>query len=152
MVLKICKNCGKNEEHQAHGLCYKCYKKNWQPKLITCKRCGRERPHHSRGYCKSCCNVLFNYEGIKKYNYRKWHNVDLETYRKVTKECVVCGFDKVVDLHHLDRNKQNNSQTNLIGLCPNHHRMIHMFDHQRELFKDLTEKGFEVPKSATKLP
>jgi hypothetical protein len=139
-----CKVCRKEDEMHAKGMCDKCYRKQWKPKLIICKRCGRERYHHSQGYCTPCFNFLFHYDDLKAYNYRKSHNLDLETYRKLTEKCVVCGFDKIIDLHHLDGNRTNNSETNLIGLCPNHHRLIHMYEFKDEILKDLKEKGFNV--------
>jgi 5-methylcytosine-specific restriction endonuclease McrA len=41
------------------------------------------------------------------------------------KKCVVCGEDKIIDVHHYDENKNNNSTENLIPLCPTHHRYWH---------------------------
>jgi hypothetical protein len=81
----------------------------------------------------------------KAYHHRKSNKIDLKTYREVTKSCEVCGFDKVVDLHHLDRNKENNQKDNLVGLCPNHHRMIKSLKYAPEMFKILSEKGFRNP-------
>jgi len=97
------------------------------------------------GFCTNCYNKLNHYDRIKSHNYRKWHNIDLETYRKITKQCVMCGFDKIVDLHHLDHDHKNNSQENLIGLCPNHHRMVHIIQYRDELTKILEEKGYKIP-------
>mgnify|MGYP001560156013 CR=1 FL=1 len=34
-----------------------------------------------------------------------------------------------------------------MGLCPNHHRMIHTKKYQKEIFNILTEKGHSVPES-----
>jgi len=48
-------------------------------------------------------------------------------------------------LHHIDKNKQNNSKKNLIGLCPNHHRMINNFSFRQEVFQLLKEKGYDLP-------
>ena len=96
--------------------------------------------------CKNCANKFLYYDGIKKHNYRKWHNIDLELYNNLTQKCAVCGFDKIVDLHHLDRNHKNSSETNLIGLCPNHHKMIHMDEYKEEILKALSEKGVDVSK------
>jgi len=62
---------------------------------------------------------------IKGFNVKKYHNISLEVRKEVTKNCVICGFDKVVDLHHIDHNRIIFSRKNLIGLCPNHHKMIH---------------------------
>ncbi len=48
-----------------------------------------------------------------------------ELYSELTKRCAVCGFRDLVDLHHVDKNRDNNSIINLVGLCPNHHLLIH---------------------------
>lgn len=145
-MIKRCANCNQEKEHHAKNLCYTCYKKlKWQPKTGVCKRCKRKITLHAKNLCAGCYNYLFHLDNNKAYNQRKSNNVDLQTYRKTTKECVICGFDKIVDLHHIDLNKQNNSPKNLIGLCPNHHRMIHNYNFRPELFKILKEKGFELP-------
>lgn len=51
-------------------------------------------------------------------------------YRTIAKRahgliCIVCGFDKIVDVHHIDENRKNNDPKNLVCLCPNHHEMYH---------------------------
>ncbi len=145
-MLKICKNCGQEKEHHGKGYCFNCYKKlAWQPKRIICKRCKREMPHHCKGLCPGCYNFMFHLEKTKSLNYKKYHNISLELYRKLTKKCMVCGFDKVVELHHLDENKENSSEQNLIGLCPNHHKMLHDFRFRKEMRRLLEERGYNLP-------
>ena len=146
MTVKTCQNCNKEKEHHAKGLCYTCYKKlKWQPKIATCKRCKRKINIHAKGLCAGCYNYIFHLDKNKAYNQRKSNNVDLKTFRKVTKQCAICDFDKIIDIHHIDSNKQNNSLKNLVGLCPNHHRMIHNFNFRAEIFKLLKQKGFNIP-------
>jgi hypothetical protein len=146
MVIKKCINCNAEKEHHAKGLCYTCYKKiNWKPKIKTCKRCKRKIQIHAKGLCPGCYNYIFHLDKNKAYNQRKTNKIDLKTFRKTTQECIICGFDKIVDIHHIDSNKQNNSTKNLIGLCPNHHRMIHNQNFRNELFQILKEKGFDLP-------
>jgi len=53
------------------------------------------------------------------------------------KECVVCGEDKIVAVHHYDHNHNNNNIENLIPLCPTHHQYMH------SRHKDLIEKEVE---------
>ena len=94
---------------------------------------------HSKGYCGGCYNVVFRLEETKDYNYKKWHNIEPEQYKKITKECMICGFDKIVELHHLDKNKKNNSENNLLGLCPNHHKMFHRIKYRKEIVEELNK-------------
>ncbi len=149
MVIKICVNCNLEKEHHAKGLCYSCYKKlNWKPKIKTCKKCKRKMPLHAKGLCAGCYNLVFHLDKSRAYNQRKKNKIDLKTFRKVTEKCVICGFSQIVDIHHIDLIKTNNSSKNLIGLCPNHHRMIHNFNFRLEIFNKLKEKGFDIPISA----
>ncbi len=141
-MIKKCKGCGKEEEHHGKGFCYTCYKKfSWKPKKGICKICGREMPIHAKGICPGCYTTTFRLQYNKDWNSQKRHNITPETYKKITEKCVVCGFDKVVDLHHLDHNRKNNSKENLIGLCPNHHKMVHMVEFKDEILSKLKEKG-----------
>ena len=42
--------------------------------------------------------------------------------------CVVCGFDPIVEVHHLQPRSQGGSDEieNLVPVCPNHHAMAHL--------------------------
>jgi 5-methylcytosine-specific restriction endonuclease McrA len=42
--------------------------------------------------------------------------------------CVICGFDHVVEVHHIIPRSQGGPDDldNLVPLCPNHHAMAHM--------------------------
>ena len=113
MVIKECINCKSKKEHHAKGLCYACYKKlKWEPKTSLCKRCKRNIQIHAKGLCAGCYNYIFHLDKNKAYGQRKRNNITLTQFRKTTKICVICGFDKIVDIHHIDSNKQNNNQSN----------------------------------------
>lgn len=142
-----CPRCKRKNIRITKGVCHNCYRRYlWKRKLIICKRCQRKRPNHAKGFCRGCYTYVFKLESTKAWNYKKRHNIDLETYKKITKACDICGFDKVVELHHLDENKNNNSEENLVGLCPNHHKMLHDFRYRKEIRNKLKEKGFKIPK------
>lgn len=71
----------------------------------------------------SCSNTYFR-SGTNNPN---WKN---DSYRSTCflyhkKECVICKEYKIVDVHHFDEDKNNNSIENLIPLCPNHHSYWH---------------------------
>lgn len=43
--------------------------------------------------------------------------------------CEICGEEGpkgLFDVHHIDENHANNIEYNLVTLCPNHHRLVHM--------------------------
>jgi ribosomal protein L37E len=141
-----CKMCSERKEHHAKGYCYKCYKKFYKTQLIKCKNCGRMRPHKAFGLCDGCHTRLHHYGLVKRYNVKKEHNIGLELYKELTQKCACCGFDKLIALHHLDGNKKNASTNNLIGLCPNCHKMIHSYQHYEEIKQNLASKGYDVAK------
>jgi predicted nucleic-acid-binding Zn-ribbon protein len=137
---KVCENCKRECIKHAKGMCVTCYKRlHWKPKPNKCKRCKRMLPMHARGYCGGCYNSVFHLDRIKAENYKKWHNIDAKTYQSITTNCLICGYGDVVELHHLDKNKKNNSESNLIGLCPNHHKKIHMIKFRKEVIDKLNE-------------
>lgn len=139
---KICRGCGKEEEHHGKGYCYNCYRKHsWKQKERPCKKCGRIMPLHAKGVCQGCYNTLFRLQYNKDWNYKNWHNISPDVYKKITKECTLCGFNKIVELHHLDENNKNNAEENLTGLCPNHHKMFHHMNFRQEILNMLKEKG-----------
>lgn len=140
----ICRGCGQKKELQGRGLCLPCYQKQWISYMIICKSCGRERPHNAKGLCNGCYNRINHYGAIKRYNAMKKYGIDLETMKKVTKSCTCCNFSKIVDLHHLSGNKKDNNTDNLIGLCPNCHRMIHTYEHYQEIVEILKLKGYHT--------
>ena len=97
----------------------------------TKKGSRREKTTCSR----SCSNTSFrsgknngNWKDISEYDSRsktfilKYRKICFENHKH---ECVVCGENKILDVHHLDQNKFNNSPENLVPLCPTHHQYWH---------------------------
>ena len=55
------------------------------------------------------------------YNYRE------KAFREYEHKCAICNYNeepKILQVHHIDENRQNNSIDNLIILCPNCHAKI----------------------------
>jgi len=76
----------------------------------------------------SCSNTYFR-SRENNPNYKNGFNGDKD-YRIICfshheKKCCICGFDYIVEVHHLDCDNTNNDPNNLIPLCSNHHRMYH---------------------------
>ena len=83
----------------------------------------------------SCSNTLFR-SGENNGNWKEINEYDSRTssfaikYRKICfdnhkHECVVCGENKILDVHHFDENKFNNNPDNLIPICATHHNYLH---------------------------
>ena len=83
----------------------------------------------------SCANKYFAWkQGGKNYigalddtrGYRDYLFTYL-TKNNLNVECVVCKEPKVLDVHHIDEDKTNNSIDNLVVLCPTHHYAYHRY-------------------------
>lgn len=95
----------------------------------TCDCCGKEFIWEGRLYTKAYEGARFCSRSCAN-NRQNWWNYNATHYRTIAlrhwkEECAICGFNKVVAIHHIDENKQNNDPHNLIPLCPNHHEMVH---------------------------
>ena len=139
-----CKVCNKRKEHHAKGMCYQCYKKKWRAPRVKCKNCERTREHKAFGLCNTCHARLHHYDKTLAYNAKKDFGLDLESFKRLTKECVSCKFTKIVALHHIDLDKKNNTEENLVPLCPNCHRMIHSYKYFEEVKEKLQKKGYNT--------
>lgn len=92
----------------------------------------------------SCSNKHFR-RGPDSPNWKE------EAYRSTCfhyhkKACVICGESRIVDVHHLDENRKNNSPENLIPLCPTHHmywhsRYKHLIENEVLAYVEVWKKG-----------
>ena len=130
-----CGFCGK--KYSRYGIRHheKACVKN--PKVIeerikTCPSCQKPFMKNSITCSNACANRYFKHgrtaEGAR------WKSDDQliseSKYREICfrhheKMCVVCGESKIVAVHHLDENRENNLPENLIPLCPTHHQYTH---------------------------
>jgi len=101
----------------------KCY--NCSKEFIVNER-EKQFPKKEKYFCsKSCANSqggqanANNLEDTGKMNYRS------VAERNHKKQCVVCGFTKIIEVHHINEIHDDNRVENLIFLCPNHHKMYH---------------------------
>lgn len=101
--------------------------------LKPCVVCGNPIKGKDAVTCSHACSNKHFRSGPSNGNWKD------DAYRSTCfhyhkKECVICGEDKIVDVHHLDENHSNNAPENLIPLCPTHH----MYWHSQ--YKNLIEK------------
>ncbi len=81
-------------------------------------------------FCSRACKDSAQRIGGIKEIMPAHYDSGLKNYRAICwrhhkKECVVCGEDKVVAVHHYDENHDNNDPNNLVPLCPTHHQYVH---------------------------
>jgi hypothetical protein len=79
---------------------------------------------HEKVTCShSCANTYFR-SGKLNPNWKgeRYRSLCFEYHKK---ECVICGENKIVAVHHFDENHNNNEPSNLIPLCPTHHQYVH---------------------------
>lgn len=94
--------------------------------LTLCKVCEEpiRKYKTSKGTCsRSCANTYFK-SGDRHGNW-SGNNCQIICWNHHKKECIVCGEDKIVAVHHNDHNHNNNDPMNLIPLCPTHHQYVH---------------------------
>ena len=66
-------------------------------------------------------------------------------------KCEKCGYKEnldILEVHHIDENRINNSFENLLILCPNCHRLLHLF--QRHFKSKQRGKNFKDNKMRIK--
>ena len=135
---RICPECKRETLWFSGRVCQNCYRnKYWKRKKGICPRCKRLIYLKSKGLCAGCYNTTFHLDYQKAKNQMKLYGLDYDAYKQITKKCAICDFNKFVALHHLDQNKSNNSRENLVGLCPNHHQMLHTLKYKEEIFQAL---------------
>jgi rubredoxin len=102
-----------------------------------CERCGKLFVFSGRVNTRQFFNRRFCSNGCAKARDTHWRK-HATHYRTICKHnhnmtCIVCGFDKVIDVHHVDGNHDNNDYKNLVPLCPNHHQLFHSKKYKKDV-------------------
>lgn len=102
---------------------------------VPCDQCGTElRLYPSQiqkyNYCNRYCQGQHHARMIPGVNNGNWKGGKWRYYQEQTRirdgyKCVICGFDLATDIHHITPRHKGGSDSfsNLITLCPNHHRL-----------------------------
>jgi hypothetical protein len=56
-------------------------------------------------------------------------NYKLICFNHHEEKCIICGEDLGIEVHHYDENRSNNDPSNLVPLCPTHHKYCRMKDY-----------------------
>ena len=115
-------------------------------KIKYCLNCGKELEKHQNKYCNNKCQQDFQYrEYINKWKnglvdglsgeYNLSLNIKRYIREKYDNKCCECGWDRVnpvtehspLEIHHIDGDYKNNSEDNLVLLCPNCHSLTNTY-------------------------
>lgn len=115
----------------------------WMDIEIFCKQCGEEivkNRHRGRVFCSRPCASKWTSENRSRENSPLWEggssyseyppefnaNLREEIRQRDNKLCQWCGeANHILDVHHIDCDKQNCNPDNLITLCRPCHRKVH---------------------------
>lgn len=99
---------------------------------VVCSGCDkacevRERelahPKKQYYYCsRSCANSVGGKAKVEKYGLSWYPSIARKFY---VEQCAACGISDILDVHHIDENRDNSEPSNLIFLCPNDHYRLH---------------------------
>jgi len=113
---------------------------------VICQTCGKlfyknnsdkKNSKHGKFFCsRSCKDKGQRIDGVKEIHPGHYKDGSYSLYRKAAldvhgKVCSSCGYDKVpevLEVHHEDRDRTNNSLSNLIVLCPTCHQEAHFLN------------------------
>lgn len=134
-----CSKCGKELKSRLAKVCWECYKKSCvkkpRPKGI-CPNCGESMSFYYAKMCKKCSRTgILNGRFIDGRSYLPYpisFNRKLKSQIKTRDDykCCVCGiseqdnriiYNLFLAIHHIDYDKNNNSSSNLVTLCPKCH-------------------------------
>ena len=126
-----------------HHICPLCQEedRNKDKVKVVCDYCGEEffKTKSNVGEFNFCCRECKDlaqrissgaqFNAMRPSHYKEGAYVDYRSLALMEYEnkCAVCGWDEDIDIlevHHIDENRNNNSLSNLIILCPVCHRKL----------------------------
>ncbi len=160
MVIRLCKICGESfktkpsfvEKGQGIYCSNTCHYRDKKGEKIKCFVCGQEtyRPISRLGnsksgkyFCGKSCQTKWRNKEFSGEKSLMWKNGQ-STYRRVIikssvkKECQLCqeNDQRVLAVHHIDKNRKNYKVENLAWLCHNCHYLVHHHDSEMQKFME----------------
>lgn len=100
---------------------------------------SRDKVTQKRFCSRNCANSVGGQEKVRLLEEDGLLHYTTLCFRVHQYKCCICGFDKIVAVHHYDENRENNRIENLIPICLNHHQMWHTKRFHKEI-KSLVDK------------
>jgi hypothetical protein len=118
------------------------YEAQKRGKFIACHICGektwkapKQMKHSKSGkfFCSKSCQTLWRnkeFKGPRHHNWKGGENIHHKKFlieNNIELICKICGTEdeRILAVHHLDKNRKNNKIENLIFLCHNCHHLVH---------------------------
>lgn len=110
--------------------------------ILNCLNCGEKTSRKSRNFCSHKCHLDYQYhQWVQRWKNKEETGIKgeyqisnyLRRYikEKYNNQCARCGWNEInpytketpLEIEHIDGNYLNNSEDNLILLCPNCHSL-----------------------------
>lgn len=128
--------------HFSHKSAMNKFIRKWELVEKVCPVCSNKfdtllnHPREKFTCSHSCSNTFFADRRNKPEKYKNYRTI---CFKNWSKKCLLCGFDFVVEVHHLNHDHKDNRKENLVPLCPNHHQMLHTSTHGEEVRNKISE-------------
>jgi hypothetical protein len=141
-VSKLKHHVDYNIKHGYNTYCSKeCVNKNkFVGKEVKCANCGKLiwksqsnllRSKSKNYYCSKHCATVINNTLYKSGEANPNYTTGESSYRPralkhYKNKCAKCSYNNVdvLEVHHIDHNRENNKLSNLVILCPTHHKEL----------------------------
>lgn len=118
--------------------------------MVKCYLCDKEvykslvaikRSIYKKYFCSSKCGNIWLAKQYSESNHPNWKTGEF-SYKAMMKRkslfptCVLCikNDPRILAVHHIDKNRQNNKQSNLAWLCYNCHFLVHHYSNESKRF------------------
>jgi hypothetical protein len=122
----VCCECDRKFVYHGRGGCKRC--PQCRDRVTRIRSAAWQRRHDTE---KPGVGRGGNQWGFKNHQYKDGKHTGISGYRRLCfkiypKECLLCGKSAgVIDAHHIDGDKRNNTKSNLVPLCRSHHKEVH---------------------------
>lgn len=102
----------------------------------TCKNCHLKYNKNNAKYgAWLCCSKNCYNEELK--NGLQLPTLTTGKIKRINKikqqTCIICNHSIIIEVHHINCQRHDNRETNLVALCANHHKMVHLSKYHNQI-------------------